>query len=338
MDKVKLDLPKMGVGTMMWANMPGALQTDEQAYETFKSCLEHNLTFFDTAEMYGNGASEERLGRCIKKYGKEIQIADKFAPPSDIIPSAPKRKNVSEKSPEALMEALDNSLLRLGVDTIDLYQMHAPSKYNSISDYMDVMAEAYRQGKIRAVGVCNFSSAQIQEAQTALNRHGLSLSTAMVQYNLLHPTPEINGTAKICHDLDIGLIPFAPLAEGILTGKYRGDQKVPIGYAMTIYFSHLGITDKSRREIPLSKRLFSKPIELNKKKMEVLFTKMDKIAEEHGKTLAQVALNWLLSCDSTRVIPIPGIKTPKQVESNIGSLDWSMSKKERDLLSEITLQ
>ncbi len=333
----KITLPTMGVGTMMWADMPGAIQTDEQAFKTYRACIENGLVFFDTAELYGNGASEERLGHCIKECGGDIMIADKFAPPSDIIPSAPKRKQYDEKDPRALMEALDGSLSRLGVEYIDLYQMHAPPKYNTIAEYMDVMAEAYEQGKIRSIGVCNFSGEQIKEAQDALKRHGIALSTAMVQYNLLHPTPEQNGTLEMCRDLDITLIPFAPLAEGILTGKYRGTNHVPMGYAATIYFSHLGITDKTNREKPLTQRLFRRPIELNKKKLEELFAVMDQIAAEHDKSLAQVALNWLLACETATVMPIPGIKTPKQVESNIGALDWKMTKAERDQLTEITL-
>lgn len=329
------NLPEMGVGTMMWADMPGAIRTDEEASAVYKACLEHGLTLFDTAEMYGNGASEERLGCCIKKYGGDVLIADKFAPPSDIIPSAPKRTTCDPRSPEALMEALDHSLQRLGVDTIDLYQMHAPSKYNTIADYMDVCARAYRQGKIRAVGVCSFSGSQILEAQNALKQHGLSLTSAMVRYNLLHTEAETDGVLQICHDENIRLIPFAPLAEGILTGKYRNGRHLPMGYAATIWFSHLGITDKESRKKSLGSRLFSRPIELDQKRLARLFDAMDQIAKKYDCTLAQAALNWLLSCEQAKVMPIPGIKTPKQAESNAGALGWHMTSKERDMLREI---
>jgi aryl-alcohol dehydrogenase-like predicted oxidoreductase len=300
MKEKHLKLPEMGVGTMMWADMPGAIATDEQAFETYQACLNHNLTLFDTAEMYGNGASEERLGRCIRKYGGHVMIADKFAPPSEIIPSSPRRKKYDPKSPEALREALDASLLRLGVDTIDLYQMHAPPKYNTIAAYMDVMADVYRKGKIQAIGVCNFSGKQIREAQEALQKHGLSLTSVMVQYSLLHLSPETDGIMQICRHEEIQLIPFAPLAEGILTGKYRNGRRVPIGYAATIYFSHLGITDKANREKSLFRRIFSRPVELDQKRLEKLFRIMDLMAAKYDRSLAQVALNWLLSCDVSR--------------------------------------
>ena len=148
----------------MWAGMPGALASDAQAFSVFQACLDHHLTLFDTAEMYGSGASEERLGHCIRKYGGKVLIADKFAPPSDIIPSPPKRKIYDPKSPLALMEALDGSLMRLGTDVIDLYQMHAPPKYHTIAAYMDVMAEAYRQGKIRAVS--DFCDGEVQSSSS----------------------------------------------------------------------------------------------------------------------------------------------------------------------------
>lgn len=333
MENKSFKLPPMGVGTMMWADIPGAIQTDKQAFSTYKACLDHGLTLFDTAEMYGNGASEERLGRCVKKYGGKVMIADKFAPPSEIIPSAPKRKTSDPKSPEALMEALDGSLLRLGVGVIDLYQMHAAPAYNTIADYMDVMAEAYRQGKIRAIGVCNFSAAQISEAQEALRRHGLSLTSAMVQYNLLHRSPETDGVMRICRSEDIQLIPFAPLAEGVLTGKYRNGRKLPVGYKAVLYFSHLGITDKANRGKSLRGRIFSRPPELDRKRLEKLFSRMDLIAKKYNKTLAQVALNWLICCEEADVVPIPGVKTAEQAESNAGALGWRMTKEERDELT-----
>lgn len=332
-----LKLPAMGVGTMMWAGMPGAIETDEQAFAAYEACLDHHLTLFDTAEMYGNGASEERLGRCIRRCGGKVMIADKFAPPSDIIPSSPSRKRCDPKSPAALMEALDDSLMRLGVDTIALYQMHAPPKYNTISDYMDVMAEAYVQGKIRGIGVCNFSAEQIREAQSALHRHGLRLTSAMVQYNLLHLSPENDGVMQVCHEEDIQLIPFAPLAEGILTGKYRQGKKLPPGYAAAIWFAHLGITDKANRRKSLCSRIFTKPLELDRKRLEKLFRVMDRIAEKYDRSPAQVALNWLLTCPQAEVVPIPGVKTAVQAVSNAGALDWKMSEEEHRLLSDTAL-
>jgi aryl-alcohol dehydrogenase-like predicted oxidoreductase len=142
-----------------------------------------------------------------------------------MIPQKIKRTKVPVDSPRALMEALDGSLLRLGVEHLDLYQMHAPLSQNSIPDYMDVMAEAVKAGKIHAVGVCNFSENQMREAHAALAKHDIPLATTMVGYNLLRRWPETNGIFSACKELDVTLIPYSPLAEGILTGKYRSGEK-----------------------------------------------------------------------------------------------------------------
>jgi aryl-alcohol dehydrogenase-like predicted oxidoreductase len=249
-------------------------------------------------------------------------------------PLTQKRKTVSRDSPQALLEALDGSLSRLGVNHIDLYQIHMPPSKNSIADYMDTMAEAVRAGKVRAVGVCNFNEAQIREAHFALAKQGILLATAMVGYNLLRRWPETNGTLDACRELEVSVIPYAPLAEGVLTGKYRAKGKrVPLGYKVALYFGHLNITKDRQDSQSLIHRMFSKPLELDSKRLEPLFRAMDAIAVTHSKTLAQVAINWLLTNDEVRVIPIPGMKSLKQVGDNIGALNWAMTKGERESLN-----
>jgi aryl-alcohol dehydrogenase-like predicted oxidoreductase len=321
-------IPSMGVGTMLW--LPNKKITGDDIYQTYVACVDSGLTFFDTAEIYGNGTSERIIGQCIKKDGRRVMIASKFAPPSPMMPIKQKRKTVPADSPRALLEALDGSLLRLGVDYLDLYQMHAPPSNNSIADYMGVMAEAVTAGKVRAVGVCNFSETQIREAHTALAKHGIQLATAMVGYNLLRRWPETNGTFSACKELNISVIPYAPLAEGILTGKYRNkDKRVPLGYKVALYFGHLNITKDQNNSKSLLQRIFSKPLELDSRRLEPLFCTMDEIAAVHGKTFAQVAINWLLSNEEVCVIPIPGIKSPEQLNDNIGALGWNLTNDER---------
>lgn len=261
-------------------------------------------------------------------------IADKFAPVSPIVPKTPKRRIAKADTPAALKEALDDSLQRLGVETIDLYQMHAAPKDDNIEGYMDVMADAVRAGKIRAVGVCNFSASQIVRARDALAAHGIPLASAMTGYNVVNRRAEKNGILDVCHKNGITLIPFAPLAEGILTGKYRNGRHVPLQYAMTLLFAHWGITDMESRKKSLWNRLFTRPTELDQKRMEVILKAMDEAAKEHQKTLAQVALNWLLTCERTRVMPIPGMKNPHQVRSCAGALGWKLSPEERACIGE----
>ncbi|MFW9906716.1 MAG: aldo/keto reductase, partial [Candidatus Thorarchaeota archaeon] len=114
-------VPPMGIGTMFWNFNESNPNAD--IFQIYRTCLDNGINFFDTAEMYSKGSSERMLGECLKNDGRPIIISSKFAPPSSMIQVSPKRNTVSKKSPRALMEALDGSLKRLGVDCIDLYNM-----------------------------------------------------------------------------------------------------------------------------------------------------------------------------------------------------------------------
>ncbi len=330
--RTDVEVPAIGVGTMLW--LPKNDEEKEKYYETYTKCLDNGINFFDTAEIYGNGKSERLLGEFQKRDGRKILISSKFAPPSKMNPLTQKRKTVSKYSPEALKEALDGSLTRLGVDCIDLYMIHVPPKKGNIAAYMDAMALAVKEGKIRAVGVCNFSSKQIEEAHLALEKHGIPLAVVMVGYNILRRYPETNGVFDVCKKYGISIIPYAPLAEGTLTGKYR-NKKVPFMYKMTSYFGHLDITKERNDNVPFIKRLFSCPRECNIKKMEPLMVELEAIAKEHDKSIAQVSLNWLLTNPDVDVIPIPGMRSSKQAESNIGAIDFELSSEERKRINTI---
>jgi aryl-alcohol dehydrogenase-like predicted oxidoreductase len=119
-------VPPMGIGTMLWDFRKS--DSHGEIMRAYLTCLDHGLSFFDTAEIYAKGNSERLLGECLKKDGRRIGVASKFAPPSSMIPLTLKRSTVPKESPGALIEALDDSLRRLGVDVIDLYQIHANYK------------------------------------------------------------------------------------------------------------------------------------------------------------------------------------------------------------------
>ncbi len=330
--KTDVQVPAIGVGTMLW--LPTNDQEKENYFEVYKTCLDYGINFFDTAEIYGNGKSERLLGEFLKRDGRKILISSKFAPPSKMNPLTQKRKQVDKSSPKALEEALNGSLERLGVSCIDLYLIHVPPKKGNISDYMEIMAKAVHENKIKAIGVCNFSAKQIEEAEQTLEKYGLSLAVAMVGYNILRRYPETNGVFDVCGKYGISIIPYAPLAEGTLTGKYR-NEKVPFMYKMTSYFGHLNITKERNDHIPFIKRLLSCPRECDTKKMEPLMIELDKIAQEHNKTIAQVSINWLLTNPNVDVIPIPGMRNVKQVKDNVGAIDWELSKEEREIINNI---
>lgn len=330
------ELPRMGVGTMLW--LPSKTFTETDIQRVFQTCAANGLTFFDTAEIYGNGASEKILGKCIKTVPEQIYIADKFAPPSRMNPLTQKRTHVKKDDPKALLEALDGSLRRLGVDCIDLYQMHMPPQNDRIEEYMRYMADALKAGKIRAVGVCNFNVSQIKRASDALKAEGCRLTSAMVGYNILRRYPETNGVFDICEQEGISIIPYAPLAEGTLTGKYRGGKKVPLQYAITSYWGHLDLTGERNDSVPFVKRLLSKPREADITRMEPLMEVLEKIAADHQKTIAQVALNWLMTQERVNVVPIPGVRSVKQAVDNAGALGWALTKDERGLINKMEEQ
>ncbi|HLW02578.1 MAG TPA: aldo/keto reductase [Ktedonobacterales bacterium] len=300
-----LVVPALGVGTWSWGDARfwgyGQSHTQDDVTQAYHICLDAGLNFFDTAEGYGGGESERLLGQCRRADGRASIIATKFAP-------LPWRASSS-----ALLRALDGSLERLGVERIDLYQIHLPPP--RLNPIMDALAEAVQSGKVRAVGVSNFSASLMRRAHARLAHHGIPLASNQVQYSLLHRNPEKNGLLDACRELDVTLIAASPLAQGVLSGKFRVGtisrsltRRIMGGMALGI-----GAT---RRE-----------------KLEPLFLILEEIARAHDKTIAQVALNWLITRDSC-IIPIPGAKNVRQASENAGALGWRLTEAEHAHISQ----
>jgi aryl-alcohol dehydrogenase-like predicted oxidoreductase len=217
-------VPRLGLGVMIWGEASGAQRlmpaksayggtnaADEQA--AFEASLAAEINFFDTAAMYSAGGSERRLGQLAE--GKDVVIATKF-PPTPL------------GRTQDLPDALDASLANLRRSSVDLYQHHFPSRRVVIIELMGLMADAVEAGKIKAVGVSNYSAAQMRTAYQVLARRGVPLASNQVQYSLLHREPETNGVLDGCRELGITLIAYQPLASGALTGKYL-DGNRPVG-------------------------------------------------------------------------------------------------------------
>jgi aryl-alcohol dehydrogenase-like predicted oxidoreductase len=216
-----LVVPALGVGIWSWGEKGwwnyGQSHTHDDVIQAYRTCLDAGFTFFDTAEVYGNGESERLLGECCRLDGRPITIASKFAPPLTRFSRAGRTRS----SARSLLEALDHSLERLGVECIDLYQIHTASPVLKVDDLMDVLAEVVQAGKVHAVGVSNYSASQMRQAHARLARYGIPLASNQVRYSLLHRYPETNGVLDACRELDVALIAYSPLEQGILTGKYR---------------------------------------------------------------------------------------------------------------------
>jgi len=303
-----LQVPRLGIGAMTWGDPTGLarLSPAKLAYggahgldeerRALEASLTAGVTLFDTAAMYSGGASEQRLGELAR--GKNVLIATKF-PPSPF------------SKTEELPQALEASLARLGCTSVDLYQHHFPSNRVSIPKLMDLMAEAVKAGKVKTVGVSNYSADQMRVAHAALAQHGLPLASNQVEYSLLNRHPEVNGVLDTCRELGVTLIAYQPLASGALTGKY-GLGTHPTGLRRFLgYFRGKGL--EAATEVVALLR---------------------EIGQRYAKTPAQVALRWLI--ENEIVLPIPGAKNGKQAADNAGALTFQLTPAEIEALDQAT--
>jgi aryl-alcohol dehydrogenase-like predicted oxidoreductase len=304
----ELNVAPLGVGAWAWGTTRlwgyGKEYDRSDVGGAFRASMAEGVTLVDTAEMYGNGASERIIGEILREGGFEGRpvIATKFAP-------LPYRF-----SAKSLLKAVDKSLERLGIDTIDLYQIHFPNPIFKIDGLMDALAETVKAGKVRRVGVSNYGADQMQRAHDRLASHGISLASNQVEYSLLQRAPETNGVLEACRDLGVTLIAYSPIAKGLLTGKYGPGGDRPSG---------------------LVRRMGKAFGEQNLKKIEPVLNILREIGEAHNKQPAQVALNWLIT--QRNAFPIPGAKNDLQARQNAGALGWEMTGEEAEKLNLATL-
>jgi aryl-alcohol dehydrogenase-like predicted oxidoreductase len=290
----------MGLGAMQWGDRVywqfGSGYGSAEVREAFQASLADGIRFVDTAELYGNGLSERLLGRFIKETEQPVLIATKFFPwPWRFMKGA-------------LPRALKGSLARLGVDSVDLYQIHWPSLVMKTDLLMDGLAECVHTGMARTVGVSNFGHARMVAAYSALARNNIPLASNQVHYSLLSREVEKNGTLSRCNELGIRMIAYCPLERGLLTGKYSPENPPP-----------------GRRTGRYAKIL---------PKIEPLIRLMTEIGQDHGgKSNAQVAINWVI-CKGA--LPIPGAKNAEQAGQNAGALGWRLTDEEVAKLDFVT--
>lgn len=303
-----VSVPRLGVGAMTWGDphglarwtpaklaYGGAHGVEEEA-RAFDTSLAAGANLFDTAAMYSGGASEVRLGELAS--GKDVLIATKFPP-------SPWTRT------DAMPRALDASLARLGRTSVDLYMHHFPSRWVSISKLMDLMADAVEKRQVRAVGVSNYSAAQMRLAHRALADRGIPLASNQVEYSLLHRHPETDGVLDACRELGVTLIANQPLANGALTGRYLA------GVRPTGFRRFMGQFRGKGREAVVP-----------------VVALLREIGGQHSKSPAQVALRWLI--ENELVLPIPGAKNGRQAADNAGALTFSLSTSEIDALDRAT--
>ncbi len=304
-----MKVPRLGVGAMTWGDAKGLARFHpaktaygsahgfEEEKRALELSMEAGVNLFDTAAMYSGGASELRLGELAR--GKDVLIASKFPGGFSF-------------RPEGFPKELEASLARLGRNTIDLYQHHFPGRGVSIPKLMDQLADAVEAGKVKAVGVSNYSVEQMREAHAALAKRGIPLASNQVEYSLLHRQPETNGVLDACRELGITLIAYSPLAGGRLTGKYSAQNR-PGGFFRRI------LPQYNRRALDA---------------IQPVIKLLREIGERYSKTPSQVALRWLI--ENSIVLPIPGAKNGRQAMENAETLKFSLTADEVEALSQAT--
>jgi aryl-alcohol dehydrogenase-like predicted oxidoreductase len=265
----------------------------EASAKVIDAAIESGVTFFDTADRYGKGQSEDFLGRALGKRRDQIILATKFGMEME--------KGQQGASPKYVLEAVDASLRRLRTDRIDLYQLHQPDPKTPITDTLGTLDELVRAGKVREIGCSNFSVGQIREAADASQGRAQFVSVQN-EFSLFHREPETNGVLPECERRRLAFLPYFPLASGLLTGKYREGKKLPEG---------------SRAADGWGPKVFT---EQNLAIVELLI----EFAESKGHTILELAFSWLLSHKPVASV-IAGASKPEQVRANAKAADWQLA-------------
>jgi len=303
MDYVTLgrDGPKVSViGLGMWqagGKAWGNDVRDADCRKAMERAVEIGTNLVDTAEAYGDGHSEKVVGDAIRRIGRDqVVIATKVGG--------------WHLHADDLKKACAGSLKRLGVRSIDLYQIHWPDPWSQVPlrETMKALESLQRAGKIRHIGVSNFAVRDLEEARSHLSR--TDIVSNQVRYNMLQREIE-SEVLPYCKREGIGVLAWSPLGKAVLTGKYHATKRPK---------------DLVRKEEDLFK-----PVNL--KRSAPLVAALRKIAKARGKTPAQVALAWLRR--NRNVVPIPGAKRPDQAEENAGAAGWSLSAQELRTLGRI---
>jgi len=293
-----LEVTVAGVGCNNFGRVIDAPQTEK----VVSAALDAGATFFDTADLYGEGSSEEYLGRALRGRRDRAVIATKFgmmAPPEGVKPG----------SAEWATSSCEKSLERLGTDFIDLFILHQPDPTTAIGETLFALGKLVSAGKVREIGCSNFSVAQIEEASEAARAAGMhGFASVQNECSLVH-TDDLDTVIPACVAHDMAYVPFFPLASGVLTGKYRRAAEPPEG-------TRLARATPERRSRYANDRNFD------------LAERLERFAADHGHSLHELALSWLASLPAVAAV-IPGATSPEQVRANTAAtMAWELGQEE----------
>ncbi len=311
--KTDIMITPIGLGMMEFAGgQSGGLMsrafpviTTEEKNATVKAALDGGINWFDTAELYGGGNSEASLAAGLKAAGKadrDVVVATKWWPLFRTSRNIPK--------------TIDDRIRFLDGFSISLYMVHQPAGLSTHESEMEAMADLVAAGKIRSVGVSNFSADQMRRCHATLQKRGLPLAVNQVQYSLLDRSIERNGILDTAKELGITIIAYTPLASGLLTGKYH---KNPELLQKKFFF-------------------FRSRIQSNLEKSRPLVQALEEIGNQYNATAAQVALNWVINGHGDTVVTIPGATKVRQAEESAGAMKFKLSADEVARLNELSIK
>jgi aryl-alcohol dehydrogenase-like predicted oxidoreductase len=284
-----------------WEALP-----QETVDEIVRVSLGGGINWFDTAEVYGRGRSEQALARALAAAGRkdgDVVVATKWWP----VP----------RTARSIGTTIGDRLRCLDGFSIDLHQVHQPFSFSSVEAEMEAMAELVAAKKIRAVGVSNFSAARMRRAQAALARRGIALASNQVRYSLVDRGIESNGVLATAKELGVTIIAYSPLGQGILSGRFHDDPALI-------------------RSRPGPRRFMSLFRASGLARTRPLVDELRRVATAHGVTRSQVALNWLLNVHGETVVAIPGASRPRHAEEAAGAMGFRLTPEEMSRLDELS--
>lgn len=301
------EIAPLGVGTWAWGDkatwgMGGydAALTEASIAEAWEASLDAGVTLFDTAEVYGRGESERIIARLLAADPSKrdsLVLATKFMP-------SPWKLNVRA----AMRSALEASIERLGVQRVDLYQIHGPISLRSHGALADALAAVHADGLTRAVGVSNYSIKEMGSIHRELAARSVPLASNQIELSLLRRRPETNGLLDACKRLGVVPLAYSPIGQGRLTGKYSASNPPP------------------------GRRTFSAhPME----QVDRVVAELRRIGDSNnGRAPSQIALRWIIEKGA---VPIPGAKNARQARENAGALGWALTPDDVAALDRVAL-
>ena len=301
-----LDVSVVGLG----CNNFGMMIDAERTRAVVDAAIDAGINYFDTAESYGGGQSEEFLGAALAGRRSDVLVATKWGHTQGLADGE------HNGAPARIRSSLEASLTRLGTDYVDHYQLHRPDPNTPQEDTLGALEELRAEGKIREIGCTYFSADELTDAERAGAAIGVpSYPSVQNQYSLLTRTPETDGVLDVCERSRVAFVPFFPLESGLLTGKYRMGEPLPTGTRLAAWGERASrfIDDDRLRTVAA----------------------LTTFAESRGRSMLELAMSWLVSNPLIATV-IAGATRPEQVAANVAASGWILTPEDRAEIDAIT--